>query len=508
LGALALLAPAAHAETMKPLFKGPVMVLGDGLDWGTGKDVNGHRLRPGDTVTTTVRVGNGIPGQAGYASGRIPKRPQFVAGEAKTLDFSGPGNSSDDGAVSVKLPFAFPFGGLRERTASISTNGWISFGSPAWDSWEKASDDDRGAAATVGDFERGIMPYWGDLGVSDHGAGGHRVRMISPADGRSVAFQWEVGQSGGGPSRSFQLVLFRDGRFRFDYPGVNRRGGNKALIGYSLGTGPSSFHPIGIDVRAALKRSILVTPRPVKSAKSLPAGRAVLDLPAGAVPNPPRECNFQRIDEELGPGEILPVPGPTICWIPALAAGAEAVRTVSFRAPGVKGVAKKGVSTPAALRYAGVYAEGPSVLAADLDEVSLSAHHHHHPRQEASLTVLPTSFENSPPVVGQPWKFSVVVEESDEVGTLEGVKMTYSTPTSAPIELLELSGFGGCSQRFPPMPVSCEPPSGLFYAGNYIVVNPTEAAVGSPIPLSITATAPGAETVTMTYSSPPVVASS
>ena len=138
------------------------------------------------------------------------------------------------GPPSVHLPFPFPFGGLRERTASVSSNGWISFGSPAWGQLGKVSEDDRGAAAVTGDFERAIMPYWGDL------EGAQGMKMVAPAGGHSVAFQWEASQDGGGPRRSFQLVLFRDGRFRFDYPGRNEPGGHKAFIGYSLGTGAAA----------------------------------------------------------------------------------------------------------------------------------------------------------------------------------------------------------------------------------------------------------------------------
>jgi hypothetical protein len=510
LGALALFAPAAHAEYKQQLFKGPVMVIGDGLDWSTGKDVAGHPWKPGKKITTTLRIGNGIPGQAGYTASRIPRRPQFVAGKTQVLDFPGPEGGPDDVATSVRLPFPFPFGGLRERTASVSSNGRISFGSPAWDSWENASNDDRGAAA-VGDFERGIMPYWGDLESEVRG-----MKMVTAADDHSVAFQWKAAQSGGGPQRSFQLILFRDGRFRFDYPGRNRPGGRRAMVGYSLGTGAAGFHAVATDTTAVPGSSLLFSPRSVKAAKALPAGRSVLDLPAGAVPNLPRECNFQRIDEELGPGEILPVPGPTICWIPALAPGAEVAREVTFKVPSApRSGAKKEVSTPGALGYSAAYAAGP-VMAADDDEVSLSASHHHEhydgPNWISVLPIYSGRSENgqrlesgAPPAVGQWAEFGAAV--TAHVGKVNNAVVTVKAPPNA--VNFQISAYGtACSAPSSENVITCSwSNADEEYLRLTARMRPLESAVGSPLTVQFTVTSPGFEPNSAATSSPPVVAS-
>jgi hypothetical protein len=509
IGLVALLAPAAHAEFRQPLFKGPVMVIGDGLDWSTGKDARGHPLQPGDKITTTLRIGNGIPGQGGYTASRIPRRPQFVAGKTQVFDFPGP-EGGPDVVANVRLPFPFPFGGLRERAASVSSNGRISFGSPAWDSWESASNDGRGAAA-VGDFERGIMPYWGDLEREVSA-----MKMVTAAGGNSVAFQWQAAQSGGGPRRSFQLVLFRDGRFRFDYPGRNRPGGRRAMVGYSLGTGAAGFHAVATDTRAVPGSSLLFSPRPVKAAKALPAGRSVLDLPAGADPSLPVECNFQRIDEELGPGEILPVPGPTICWIPALKPGAEVARKVTFSVPSpARSGAKKMVSAPGALGYSAAYAAGP-VMAADDDEVSFgSSHHHDHYNGPNWISVLPIYSGRSengqrlesgaPPAVGEWAEFGAAV--TAHVGRVNNAVVTVKAPPNA--VNFQISAYGtACSGPSSENVITC---SWSNADEEYLRLTarrrPLESAVGSPLTVQFSVTSPGFEPNSAATSSPPVLAS-
>lgn len=487
---------AGRAEAYNPVLARPVLVIGDGLDWSTGKDADGHRLRPGDKVTTTLRIGYGIPGQSGYAvssPGAAHRRPpRFVAGRTQTIDLPG----RREGAATVRLPFPFPFGGLRERTASVSSDGRISFGSPAWDSWEGAGDDARGAAAVVGGFERGIMPYWA---ASD---GADRVKMVTPAGGDSVAFQWRVG-SRGGPPRAFQLILFRDGRFRFDYPGRDAPGGHKAFIGYSLGTGRDGYRAVAADTRSVPAGSVLFSPRPVTAAKPLPAGRSVLDLPPGAVPNLPRECKVQNIGEGL--------PGPIVCWIPALAPGAEVARSIAFKAPSAPpSGARKGVAS-GALGYSAAYAAG-SVMATDDDEVSLSAHHPDGPnwisvlplysgRSEAGPQVEP----GAPPVVGQWAEFSAAV--TVHVGKVNDAVVTVKAPPT--VFDFRVSAYGSeCGPASAENVITC---SWSNADENYLqltaLMRPAESAVGSPLTLQFGVTSPGLEPNSATASSPAVIAS-
>ena len=153
----------------------PAFTMSDGIDWGFVENAEENSPEPGDPVTLTLTAGNGIPGQAGYTRAAVPSEG-FRTGNTTTLDF---GSNTDDGQVTLQLPFAFPFGGVKEQSISVSTNGWVSFGSPAWDYWDDVQPYDyRGIQAVVGELERGIMPYWADLDVAEPTDGSGSVKQL------------------------------------------------------------------------------------------------------------------------------------------------------------------------------------------------------------------------------------------------------------------------------------------------------------------------------------------
>jgi len=152
LKAIAVQSPPAPTPPAAPAFR-----MTDSIDWGFIEDANLNEPEPGDPVTATLSAANGIAGQAGYVRSGVASQP-LVAGATTSFDYSGANNSEDDGAVTINLPFAFPFGGISESSVSIGTNGWMSFGSPALDYWDDSQTSDyRGTDAVVGNFERGIM---------------------------------------------------------------------------------------------------------------------------------------------------------------------------------------------------------------------------------------------------------------------------------------------------------------------------------------------------------------
>ena len=86
--------------------------MSDGVDWGFVEDANQDTPEAGDPVTVNLTAGNGIAGQAGYTRSDVAAE-DFRTGNTTTFDFSGADNSEDDGQVTVQLPFAFPFGGVK-----------------------------------------------------------------------------------------------------------------------------------------------------------------------------------------------------------------------------------------------------------------------------------------------------------------------------------------------------------------------------------------------------------
>lgn len=406
--------------------------MSDGLDWGFVENADQQAPEAGDPVTVNLTAANGIPGQAGYT--RTNTSPEgFRTGNATTFDYSGSNNSGDDGQVTVSLPFAFPFGGIREESISVSTNGWVSFRSPAWDYWnDEQPYDYRGVQAVVGELERGIMPYWDDLDVREEGAGTGTVTEVAAPDNSWVAFQWDVGQhSGGVPRRTFQLVLFPNGSFRLDYPGENEPGGNEAFVGYSLGTGASSADVVAENTESVPATSLLVTPNALPSAGASQPGTVSTTLPKGsAFVSADAGCTLATAPTATDTGLVS-------CDVSALAVGQQTARNVTFAMP----PKAPGESEPANFRYLGTYAAGPVKLT-DGDEIDRLTT----ALAPATIEVVP-QFSGGPPQGGVPMTFEPIIKSLNS--GLDEPQATFVV-TNATFGSIEIAG----------EPIECSTPSG------------------------------------------------
>jgi hypothetical protein len=464
----------------------PAFTMTDGLDWGFVENAAAETPEPGDPVTATLTAANGLAGETGYTRSEVAPQP-LLGGATTTFDFTATSSGEDDGAVTTSLPFIFPFGGIDEQTVSVSTNGWISFGSPAWDYWDDEQPFDyRGINAVVGTLERGIMPYWGDLDVGEPNDGDGTVKMIVPADGSSVAFQWDVAQhgSGGPPRRIFQLVLFPDGRFRFDYPGENTSGGNEAFIGYSLGTGAAGLDVVGANVEAVPATSLLFAPNPVPAAGPLLAGQATLTLPAGSgFVSGSTGCTVS-----IAPGPFTP--GLASCPVPGLASGQQAAQTVTFSMP----PDAPGQTDPANFRLLGTYLSGAFSLTDgnEIDALSTAL-------GNAEITVTPAYTSPPTPEAGEPALFTVKVQANS---SLDEPTVIFDLPANTTFDSVQIAGKEiGCD---PPSggQVSCRLPSGTSLTQPVLTVTPTEAAIGSKMKLVASAKALNAAKATGEVESP------
>ncbi|HET9185913.1 MAG TPA: CARDB domain-containing protein, partial [Solirubrobacterales bacterium] len=343
--------PAAPPPVPQAPAAAPAFTATDDVDWGRVERIDGSYPEPGTPITTTLRAADGIPGQAGYTRSEVPASP-FLTGSTTKFEFG----NGDDGQVTVSLPFAFPFGGIEEHTASVSTNGWLGFGtSPAQSYWGNQDIDYRGVPGVVGDFYRGLMPYFGDLLVES----GNEVREVVPADESFVAFQWEVQDLNNRKPRSLQIVLFPDGSFRFDYPGPNEAGIPNSFIGYSLGTGPASVEALAVNTAEVPSSSLAFTPEPVAAPGALPAGSATLSLPRGSSLVEAPGCTLQQAPTSLSAGSVS-------CPIAELGAGQQAERAVTYTVP----PHAPGQGASENFKFVGDYVAGPYELA-DHDEVPL-----------------------------------------------------------------------------------------------------------------------------------------
>jgi hypothetical protein len=470
---------------------GPAFTMTDQVEWIFNDARNFEEINAGTPISATLRAANGLPGQAGYTRSELA--PQgFATGTTTVLDYSNAiTNSEDDGEVTVPLPFAFPFGGISEQFASVSTNGWVGFGtSPAYDYWGDAQNSDyRGIPFVVGELERGIMSAWSDLNLEDvESAGTGTVRMVVPADNSFVAFQWDTAQYNVGvPRRTAQLVLFPDGSFRFDYPGVNAPGGNKTFVGYSLGTAPASLQAVSTNVESLPTNSLLFTPNAVSAGSNLAAGQATLTLPAGSV--------FIAADPgcALSQAPTAAAGGLVTCSTPTLAVGQQAAWNVQFATP----PNAPGETDPANFRYKGELHAGSAALV-DGDEIDpLNGD------LEATTLKINAAYGGPPtPQVGEAALFNVEVRANE--GGLDEPTITFALPANT-----TLNSILNASQPLPCGAVSggqvtCQLASGTRLNHLTVTVTPQTAAKGQPLVLGITAASLNTAPASATAESPPV----
>lgn len=393
----------------------------DGIDWGFVQDAQGESPEAGDPITLTLTAGNGIPGQAGYTRSSVPSEG-FRSGNTTVLDF---GTELDDNQLTRQLPFAFPFGGVKEQTISVSTNGWVSFGDPAWDYWDDSQPDDyRGIQTVVGEFYRGLMPYWADLDIEEHGPVpiGTIKQVVAP-DGSWVAFQWDVSQHNpaGLPHRNFQLVLFPDGRFRFDYPGENAAGGEKSFVGYSLGTGPASAEIISAEGTEVPASGQLFTPKALPVTRPSGAGEITALLPKGSsLVSASPGCSLTTTPAKFSTGLVT-------CAVPSIATGAQIAQAVTFSMPGKA----PGEDRPANFRLLGSYATGGLKLS-DGDEIDRL-----NTNLAATTIGLTSEYTGGNIETGVPTTFEVDIDPLD--GGLDEPTATFSI-TNATLSEIEIAG--------------------------------------------------------------------
>lgn len=422
------LLPKAVPAAMPPA---PAFTMTDGVDWGFVENAQNESPKAGGPVTLSLTAGNGIPGQAGYARSSVPPSEGFRAGNTTVLDF---GTDLDDNQLTRQLPFAFPFGGIREQAISVSTNGWVSFGDPAWDYWDDGQPDDyRGIQALVGEVDRGLMPYWADLDLANLGAGPGSLKEVVAPDLSWVAYQWDLSQhdADGLPRRTFQLVLFADGSFRFDYPGENAPGGEKSFVGYSLGTGAASADIVSAEGNAVPASGLLFTPNALPPTGATAPGQVTATLPKGSsfVSGSPG-CSLTAAPGPFSTGLVS-------CPVAALAPGQQASHTVTFAAP----PNAPGQSRPANSRLLGSYLSGGLKLT-DADEIDMLSN------VLAATTIdLDAEFTSSPYEIGTPETIEVKVSAED--GGLDEPTVRFEL-TKATFSSIEIDG----------QTIECSPPSG------------------------------------------------
>ncbi len=140
---------------------------------------------------------------------------QYVAAAGTFIDISATGNAlnlGDDGITGRSIGFNFDFYADSFSSVFVSSNGYLTFGSPGADANNASLDGTALSGRPV------IAPFWDDLNA---GGGNIYVETIGAIEGqRQFVIQWEgiENASDGAGTGSFQVVLDEAGsKITFNY---------------------------------------------------------------------------------------------------------------------------------------------------------------------------------------------------------------------------------------------------------------------------------------------------
>ncbi|MFA7331366.1 MAG: T9SS type A sorting domain-containing protein [Candidatus Delongbacteria bacterium] len=159
---------------------------------------------------TPDRPTQGGPDELGYTwiSSLDPQGPEYgwveIADTGQQLALSG-----DDGAVSIELPWAFPYYDFNYTSVQVSTNGYLAFTGPATPYW-------NGALPSSETPNDAIYALWNDLFVPG-GESGALYTWDDPANGRFIVEWHNVQRLGQTANNSFQIILHSDGAIDVQY---------------------------------------------------------------------------------------------------------------------------------------------------------------------------------------------------------------------------------------------------------------------------------------------------
>ena len=145
--------------------------------------------------------------------------------------------TGDDASLAIDLPFPFTFYGTTFRTATVSTNGFLSFATFPNNTFSNTPIPDTDAPNAA------IYPFWDDLFVD--GPGSVRTEVVGTAPNRRLAVEWSQVRFVGDSSRiTFEVVIGENGRIQFQYKDLasgTRGQGVSATVGIENQTGTDAL---------------------------------------------------------------------------------------------------------------------------------------------------------------------------------------------------------------------------------------------------------------------------
>lgn len=171
----------------------------------------------------------GGPDAFGYrwSDSNEPGGPVFdwveIAGVGTPIAFTG----DDQNLGPFPIGFAFPYYGTAQTTFRMCTNGWLSFTSGA-NFWSNTTLPSSASGAP----ENLLAPFWDDLDFSLGGTAWYHN------DGTRLIVEWKEAHrlSESGPTNTFQVLLYPDGRIVYQYLTMDATTRNSHTIGLQNAT--------------------------------------------------------------------------------------------------------------------------------------------------------------------------------------------------------------------------------------------------------------------------------
>ncbi|MBS4015412.1 MAG: T9SS type A sorting domain-containing protein [Candidatus Latescibacteria bacterium] len=146
--------------------------------------------------------------------------------------------SYDDGNVKVGLPFNFPFYGQYLCSLYVCTNGFLQFPT----TFTSQSVPNRSLPyASINNF---IGPLWDDLDMRTTYTPPGKAYQYNDPMNNFVIFQWDsvprYNQSA--QRNTFQVILYKDGRIKYQYKRVSAVSETSSTVGIQGGTGANNHY--------------------------------------------------------------------------------------------------------------------------------------------------------------------------------------------------------------------------------------------------------------------------
>ncbi|HJV69181.1 LamG domain-containing protein [Ideonella sp.] len=227
-----------------------------------------HRLAAGLTWPAALAVFALVLAAAPAGAATYTFRSDTYAWETTTntitWDRSCTGYPGDDDKATITFPggFSFNFGGTNYNAVRVLSNGMLQFGADTGffrnyvNTTLPAGNADSRGGCTAAATARVMMAYWADLDPSRAGSGNVTWEQKGTAPNRYLVVSWNsVYEYGTNTPYAFQIILYENGEFKYQYGNANTTGSN-ATIGvqvsnsdYTLYSFNSGYNANGSAIR-------------------------------------------------------------------------------------------------------------------------------------------------------------------------------------------------------------------------------------------------------------------